>query len=545
MDKIRRQFRSAITTPAATRIALTVAFILIVELNPARAFAQGTWTKSVPDPTPRWWSGAGMFRGTIAVAGGFSPSAGNLTLVEVFPCGTGWCAKAPLPNGPQTGAAAGTDFSPSLNSATFEVAGGNNGSGPVATLSIMSGLFLWSTGPSMPTARENPANLFGGSQLAVVGGNTSSGVTGALEIYDASTNSWTSKAPMPAPRSNLGADSGYAIGGRDSSGAVLATNELYDSATNTWTTKAPMPTPRADLAVVAFNGLIYAIGGRGADGAPLATVEVYDSGTDSWTTETPMPTARWGLVALVGYFPSVSCGVCAPGHAIYAMGGAIDAAGTTATGANEVFLPHCGTVNVAPSSLSFSNAGTQSVTVTNTGSDIVEMYNTFLSPSPPYSIPLNGDGCSRTGLAVSASCPIQVNFNGSSESPGTLFISDSACNSPQTVPLQAPTPTCGQVSVSPASLSFEAGKEGKQTVTVTNTGSLNVNVITTAITNTIRKDFNVSEDKCAGTTLASSGSCNVSVSFDGTIHQAAGTLTITDTACNSPQAIGLQDVNFK
>jgi hypothetical protein len=309
----------------------------------------------------------------------------------------------------------------------------------------------------MPTARENPANLLGsGLRLFVVGGNTSSGVTGALEVYNPETlplNSWTSKAPMPTPRSNLGGANFYAIGGRDSSGAVLATNELYDLPSNTWTTKAPMPTPRADLAVAAFNGLIYAIGGRGADGSPLATVEVYDPATDTWTTAPPMPTARWGLVALAADFSGVSCGVCAPGPAIYAIGGALDAAGTVATGANEYFsLP---------------------------------------TPTP------------------------------------------------------TPTPTCGQVSVSPSNLSFEAGKRGKQTVKVTNTGPLNVNVISAEITNTIRKDFTVSEDKCARTTLASGGSCNVSVSFHKTIHQATGTLTITDTACDSPQTISLQDVNFK
>jgi hypothetical protein len=460
MDTIGRQFRSAITAAFANRLALTVTLILVIELNPARAFAQGTWTQTAPDPNPRWWSAASQFEGVITVAGGFSPTSGNLTGVEIFPGGCGgWCAKPSLPNGPQTGAAAGTDFSPSLNSSTFEVAGGNNGIGPVAKLSIMEIPFVWTTGPwpSMPTARENAANLSGSSApLAVVGGNTGSGVTGALEIYDASTNSWTSEAPMPTPRSNLGGTGGYVIGGRDNSGAVLATNEFYDSATNTWTTKASMPTPRADLAVVAFNELIYAIGGRGTDGSPLATVEVYDPTTDTWTTAPPMPTARWGLVAVAA---SVSCGVCAPGPAIYAIGGALDAAGTIATGANEYFS----------------------------------------LPTP----------------------------------------------TPTPTPTATPTPTCGQVSVSPTSLSFEAGKEGKQTVKVTNTGSLNVHVISAEVTNTIRKDFTVSEDKCSGTTLASGGSCNVSVSFDGTIHQATGTLTITDTACNSPQTIGLQDVNFR
>jgi hypothetical protein len=316
----------------------------------------------------------------------------------------------------------------------FFVAGGNNGSGPVATLSMSSIPFPWSTGTPMPTARQAPAGALAGGLFYVMGGNTGSAVTGVVEVYSPSSNSWTSAAPMLTPRSDLSADTIngviYAAGGSDGSSPALDTLEAYDPIANTWATKASMPTARADLAVVALYGLLYAIGGRGADGSPLATVEAYDPVTDTWTTEPSMPTARWGLVADVIRFND-GCGVCAPVPAIYAIGGALDAAGTTATGANEYFVPQCGTLNVTPTSLSFKAKGTKTVTVTNTGSVNVGMTSTTFDARGFVLT----DACSGNALAPSGSCVITIN----SKKPQrrkvtqTLTITDSACNSPQTV----------------------------------------------------------------------------------------------------------------
>jgi hypothetical protein len=39
----------------------------------------------------------------------------------------------------------------------------------------------------------------------------------------------------------------------------LATNESFDATSNTWTTKSPMPTPRLNLAVGEVNRILYAI----------------------------------------------------------------------------------------------------------------------------------------------------------------------------------------------------------------------------------------------------------------------------------------------
>jgi hypothetical protein len=191
-----------------------------------------------------------------------------------------------------------------------------------------------------------------------------------------------------------------------------------------------MPTARADLAVVALYGLLYAIGGRGADGSPLTTVEAYDPVTDAWTTEPSMPTARWGLVADVT--DAEGCGQCASVPAIYAIGVALDAAGTTATGANEYFVPQCGTLNVTPTSLRFKAKGTKAVTVTNTGSVNVGMLSTTFDDALGFVLT---DACSGNALAPSGSCVITVK---SKKRHGrkvtqTLTITDSACNSPQTV----------------------------------------------------------------------------------------------------------------
>ena len=163
-----------------------------------------------------------------------------------------------------------------------------------------------------------------------------------LSAYDPATDRWTTKAPMPTGRSNLGVAvvNGvlYAIGGNGPSLVPLATVEAYDPMTNTWTSKAPMPTVRWGLEVAVVNGVIYAIGGAfsgtmveaydpssdscddqgtnadvpstirrwsserrdyavgGAGGpGPQSVVEAYDPLTNSWSTHASMPTARYGV----------------------------------------------------------------------------------------------------------------------------------------------------------------------------------------------------------------------------------------------------------
>jgi N-acetylneuraminic acid mutarotase len=145
-----------------------------------------------------------------------------------------------------------------------------------------------------------------------------------LNFIGQDTQTWTSLASLPAPRTYLAAAAGpdgriYAVGGRDSAGNNLDTLTAYDPATNAWTTLAPMPTPRNGLAAVFDNGLLYALGGG-------STVEVYHPTTNTWTTAASMPAPLAVMAATVG----------SDGR-IYVFGGTDSSDNATATA--EVYDP--------------------------------------------------------------------------------------------------------------------------------------------------------------------------------------------------------------
>ncbi|MGP0017729.1 MAG: Kelch repeat-containing protein [Candidatus Sulfotelmatobacter sp.] len=201
--------------------------------------------------------------------------------------------------------------------------GGNDGTGPVATVEVYDTLAkIWSTAASLLTPRLNLAAASGPGRLYALGGSSGTAALATNEIYDPAAGTWTAAAPLPTARAGLSAVTGwdgliYAIGGINGSGPTyLATVEAFDPTTNSWVTRASMPTPRSELAaVVGPNGLIYAIGGLNGTTGALTTVEVYDPTSNTWTTGQSIPAACYGLAAAVG-----------PDGLIYAFGG-IDASG--------------------------------------------------------------------------------------------------------------------------------------------------------------------------------------------------------------------------
>jgi N-acetylneuraminic acid mutarotase len=114
-------------------------------------------------------------------------------------------------------------------------------------------------------------------------------------------NSWSSLAPMPTPRGELGIavvyGKIYAMGGVNENGA-LNTNEEYDPSTDRWTTKTPMTTARSGFAIAVYENKIYVIGGI-VENHLIANTEVYDPVTDRWETRSSMPTPRADLCANV------------------------------------------------------------------------------------------------------------------------------------------------------------------------------------------------------------------------------------------------------
>jgi hypothetical protein len=148
------------------------------------------------------------------------------------------------------------------------------------------------------------------------------------------------------------------------------------------------------------------------------------------------------------------------------------------------------------------------------------------------------NGCT-TVAAAGGTCTIQVTFSptGLGTRTGTLTITDSSAGSPRTVQL---TGQGGQASatLSPASLAFPSQQPGTtsstQTVTLTNSGAIALQV------SSVQTTGSFSESNTCGSSVLANETCTISVTFSPpTTGAATGTLTIADSAADSPQTVSL------
>ena len=184
----------------------------------------------------------------------------------------------------------------------------------------------WTTSAPMPTARQQLGAATVDGKIFAIGGRNDwiSRHLDINEMYDPATNIWVQKTPMPTARIDFAIavyeNKIYVIGGEinaprgNGESEICSTNEVYDPATDTWETKASMPTPRSALAASVVDGKIYVMGGyqftRSYPGYNTTMNEVYDPETDTWTTKPSLPK---------GVTRTVSTAI---GTKIYLMGGA-------------------------------------------------------------------------------------------------------------------------------------------------------------------------------------------------------------------------------
>ncbi len=203
-----------------------------------------------------------------------------------------WTPAAPLNTGRFI------DASASLHNGDVLVAGGNTSNGnPTSAAEVYHpAANAWTSAGNMSTPRfaAVAVTLQSGKVLVVGGTNGNFGST-ALdtgEVYDPSTNAWTSVAnTMSSPRGNYPAvallpnGSVLIAGGADSSGTPLATADIYNPATNTFAAAASMGTARQLTSGTTLpSGKVLVVGGQDSTGAPMATAERYDPGTNSWSS---------------------------------------------------------------------------------------------------------------------------------------------------------------------------------------------------------------------------------------------------------------------
>ena len=146
------------------------------------------------------------------------------------------------------------------------------------------------------TALSDGRILVTGGRASAVGAEAEQ-VLASAEIYDPTTNTWTSAPPMHVPRVlHVGAllRSGQVIitGGhvQDPSDRHAATtaSELYAPLRNTWTTTGNMNAAREEGGSMLLPDGTLLMAGGGQQGS----AEIYDPATGMWTLTTPMTTVH-------------------------------------------------------------------------------------------------------------------------------------------------------------------------------------------------------------------------------------------------------------
>ena len=223
-------------------------------------------------------AGAASIGGLIYYAGGFNlyRSFGVLGALRVYnPVTDTWAERAPMIT-PRWGLAAAQ-----VKGLFYAIGGtttsGFNGVITNVVEAYNPALDAWKAVAPMPTARIYPAAVELNGLLYVIGGVLPKGhPTNVVEVYDPATNTWTTGAPMPTARGGLAVgvigSTIYAVGGGT---AVYPpqrlqvglgplpgyANEAYDAASNTWTTRLPLPRSRQGLGGGVISSVLYVAGG--------------------------------------------------------------------------------------------------------------------------------------------------------------------------------------------------------------------------------------------------------------------------------------------
>jgi hypothetical protein len=272
----------------------------------------GQWMPIPPLAIPRQEVGVAAAEGRVFVIGGIGTDQQGSRVVEIFDTRTGqWRSGPPLPipmHHPNVAA---------IGSKIY-VAGGFSDPGftPVsATFELDIDTEAWTPLPDLRRARAAGAAVAYNGRLYVFGGDAGDRSVTDTSVFDPSTTQWMELAAMPTARNHMGAavlrGRIYVVGGRPGN---LSVNEVYDPASDTWTTKPPMPTPRSGHAIGAVGTSLIAFGGEGNPNAPTGIfpqVEAYSAELEEWVSLDPMAVPRHGI------------GIGVIGNAMFIPGGAV------------------------------------------------------------------------------------------------------------------------------------------------------------------------------------------------------------------------------
>ena len=160
----------------------------------------------------------------------------------------------------------------------------------------------WSTIAALPVAVEFASAVTDGTNIYIMGGvNGAGNAVKTLRRYNVATNTYTNLAAF---NTNVwGATAAYLNGkiykfsGNTNTG-VTNVLEIYDIATNTWTAGAAYPLSLGFVNCFVSGNFIYAAGGIDAAATPNPSLKTYryDPATNTWNDAAiaDLPATRWG-----------------------------------------------------------------------------------------------------------------------------------------------------------------------------------------------------------------------------------------------------------
>jgi subtilisin family serine protease len=185
------------------------------------------------------------------------------------------------------------------------VFGGWNGSDMVDTVYVFDpASSSWSTKHALPTPIAYGAAVELNGDLYYVGGITDSNVTNKLLHYNAASDSWEEKAPMSTTRGAFASATVggklYVFGGIKDEENLTQSVEVYDPSTDRWSSIADLPFEEVLFhAVPAPDGKIwvYRDGFESMNGDGIVSVWEYNPADDSWTdiSNTILDPSAWPL----------------------------------------------------------------------------------------------------------------------------------------------------------------------------------------------------------------------------------------------------------
>lgn len=155
----------------------------------------------------------------------------------------------------------------------------------------------WKIGPKMMQHRSRPAVTLLAGELYAIGGADLGSSLVSCEKYLPKENSWKPIASLSTPRRSCAVVAVndrrlFALGGYTGS-VYLKSVEVYDPSTDEWTSGPSMLEARSELCSVFVDNRVYALGGCNSNGQ-LRSVERYDLMNKRWEKVLSMGAPRAG-----------------------------------------------------------------------------------------------------------------------------------------------------------------------------------------------------------------------------------------------------------